>query len=123
MRILRRAFWLCPVWLVACNNLPTQTDRAALIATPTPESFAEVSAVLQQALGPREILLAPDALTQSSVLALEQGGGLNPAASGRNVELPERFELVRNGNRCILIHARTGDRWPLRQTDCVPVDP
>ena len=123
MHLPRQAIWFCPVWLVACNNLATQADRAALIASPTPESYAEVSAVLQEVLGPREILLAPDALTQSSILALEQGGGLNRAATGRSLEMPERFELVLSGDRCFLVQARTGDRWALEETECVPVEP
>jgi len=123
MRPAQKVIWFFPVCLVACNNLPTQADRAALIGRPTPESFAELSAVLQQALGPREIRLAPDVLTQSSVLALEQGGNLDRAATGRSLDMPERFELVLSGNRCVLVQARTGDRWVLEQTDCVPVEP
>jgi hypothetical protein len=102
--------------------LPTQSDRAALIATPTSASHAEVSAVLAVALGPREILLADDVLTRSSILTLEQGSGLNPAASGRNLEMPERFELVLNGNRCFLVRTSTGDRFALVDTDCVPAE-
>lgn len=107
-------------WLAGCNNLPTQVEQAALIARPTAESLAEISGVLEQALGPREILLSPDVLTRSSILALEQGGGLAGAATGRVLEMPERFELVISGERCFLVRSRTGQRWALEQTECIP---
>jgi hypothetical protein len=109
--------------LAACNNLPTRGDQPAVIARPTPESFEEVSAVLALALGPREILLAPDILTESSILALEQGGGAPRAATGRVVEMPERFELVLRGGSCYLVRVSTAERWVLRHTECTPRAP
>ena len=119
----RQTILFFSVWLTACNNLPTQTDRAALIARATPESNAELLAVLEQALGPREILLAPDALTQSSILTLEQGSGLDGPARGRVLGMPERFSLVLSGERCYLVQTETAERWLLEQTACVPAEP
>lgn len=119
----KRAIWLGAVWLAACNNLPTQTDRPALIEGPTAESRAELRGVLEAALGGREIRLAPDALTRSPILALEQGAGSPGPARGRLIELPERFELVLNGDRCYLVRTATGDRFGLEQTRCVPASP
>jgi len=109
--------------LAACNGPPTPTDTPALIASPTAASNAELLRVLEAALGPREIRIAPDALTESSILALEQGADLDAAARGRLVELPERFELVLNGGRCYLVRSSTRDRCALEQTDCVPAEP
>jgi hypothetical protein len=106
--------------LAACNNLPAETDRPARLASATPESRAELRAVLEQALGEREILLAEDALTRSSALTLEGRAG---ALTGRDLGLPERFDLVLNGGRCFLVHARTGRRFALERADCVAAEP
>jgi hypothetical protein len=122
IRNRRYAISLCAV-LGACSNLPIRADQAAIIAMPTQQSFAEVTGVLARALGPREILLAPDVLTQSSILALEQGSSAAPTASGRVLDMPERFELVLNGDRCFLVRLSTAERWELHQTDCVPAAP
>lgn len=132
-RLLPPAFALLAVAVLAaalagCDSLPDPVDRPALIANPTPESNAEIRAILEQALGPREIRIAPDALTASSILALEpsaDGSGTDPsgAARGRLLGLPERFELVRNGGRCYLIRSSTRDRFALEQTECAPAEP
>lgn len=108
---------------LGCNNFPTEADQPAVIAAPTPESFSEIAAVLEQALGRRDILLADDLLTTSSILSLEQGGGQRTAATGRILEMPERFELVLSGSACYLIQTRTGRRWQLEQTNCIPAPP
>lgn len=103
-----------------CNHAP---DRPAIIESPTAESTAEIRGVLTEALGPRDILLAPDALTGSSILTL----GSNIAqrdniAGGRELGTPERFDLLLSDGRCVLVHAATGRRYPLERTDCVPFE-
>lgn len=118
----QRLGWLGVLGASACHSLPTQVDQPALIREPTAASQAELRAVLHEALGDNEIRLAPDALTRSSILALEQGASAPPAARGRILELPERFELVLNGTRCYLIRSTTGQRYELEQTDCVPAE-
>lgn len=107
--------------VAACNGPPTPADTPALIARPTPESHAEILRVLEQALGPREIRIAPDVLTEVSILALEQGDPGSPAR-GRVLEMPERFELVLSSGRCYLIRSTTQDRFALEQTECVPAE-
>jgi hypothetical protein len=117
----RASSWLCAAALTACNSLPAQADRPALIASATPETRAELIAALEQALGEREIMLAPDALTRTSVLTLESGIG--GAARGRDLGMPERFDLVLSGERCFLVHARTDRRFELERSGCVPAEP
>lgn len=117
----KAVFGLLGLGLAGCNGPPTPTDAPALIVRPTPESRAEILRVLEQALGPREIRLAPDVLTESSILALEQGDPGSPAR-GRVLEMPERFELVLSGGRCYLIRSTTRDRFALAQTECVAAD-
>lgn len=120
--LLRRLIAAClfALGIAACNNLPPSVDSPALIAEPTPESLEEIREVIEQALGGRSIRLAPNVLTETSILALEQGAETNPAARGRVLDLPERFELVLSGERCFLKRTRTGDRTQLYRTNCVP---
>lgn len=128
IRPLPPAVALLTVALAGCDSLPASADRPALIARPTPESNAEIRGILEQALGPRELRIAPDAFTASSILALEPGADASSAdpggaARGRLLGLPERFELVRNGGRCYLIRSSTRDRFALEQTECVAAEP
>jgi hypothetical protein len=106
------------VLLAGCNHLP---DTPALIVRPSPESNAELRAVLQRALGPRDIRIAADALTESSILTLEPGVERDSPARGRLLEAPERFELVQSGKRCYLVRSSTEERFALEHTECVPV--
>ncbi len=102
-----------------CNHLG---DRPAVIAEPGPESSAELRAVLAEALGQREILIAPDALTRTSFVTLGSTvAQRDPIAGGRDLGVPERFDLVLSGDGCYLVHAATGRRYALERTRCVPL--
>ena len=64
---------------------------------------------------------APDVAIGRRVL-LQPGvscGGCAACLSGRDYERPERFQLVKRGSQCTLIHARTGARYDLKDVDCV----
>ena len=39
--------------------------------------------------------------------------------SGRELDKPEHFRLVKMGERCELVHERTGKRTTLASTTCV----
>ena len=108
--------------LSACNSLPTQSDQPALIEPATADSQAELERVIEQALGRSDIRISPDALTRSTILALEQGAGAPDAARGRVLDMPERFELVISDGRCVLIRSETGERFGLESTRCVPAE-
>jgi hypothetical protein len=40
---------------------------------------------------------------------------------GRDPDVGERLMLVREGEKCLLEYARTGERWPLTGAACIPV--
>lgn len=112
------------VLLSACHSMPARSDVPARIVNPTIDGTAELTAVLERALGPRDIRLAADALTQTSVLTIEGAMAQADAiAGGRRLDTPERFDLVRNDGVCYLVHAATGERYLLDQIECVPVAP
>ena len=103
-----------------------EKELPALISNPTPQSRAELRRVLSAALGGAPVTIADDALTHTSVLIIEravprdgQGRPLN-SLTGRTLERPVRFHLVKAGNRCMLVREGSGGRWELTETMCVP---
>jgi hypothetical protein len=84
----------------------------AVIVEPTPESRAALLQAVTDALGV-EPLLAEDALTRGSTLIIERRH-----LEGRERSLPEKFQLLKIGERCVIVHERTGQRSPLVQTKC-----
>ena len=105
-----------------CNMNSVHEERAALIVNPTDESRAELKRAVSDMLAGAEVLLAGDALTDSSVLVIERNRirGLNsPPLSGRDLGRPERFQLVTNGTECLLIREKDQSRHELLNTECV----
>ena len=105
-----------------CQTLAGDGDVAARLVEVSDASRASLQDAVNRALH-AEVLLAPDALTDGSVLMIER----NPpkrmdtlAATGRIMEQPFRFRLVKNGDHCILIDERDQARYPLENTTCVP---
>ena len=96
-------------------------DRPARIVDPSDRSRAELQQVVSGALNGADVLLADDALTESSVLIIERrktGSLDNPPLSGRDLGTPERFRLVTSGAACVLIHEKDSARYALRETEC-----
>jgi len=79
---------------------------------------------LQQALKTEigsDVTLADNALTDNSLLTLENRppqSMANPNPQGRIMEMPIQFQLVKNGNDCILIDQRDRSRQVLSNTSC-----
>lgn len=108
------------IMLTGCQTVNADYDQPARIANPDAESRAALQAAVNEALG-TEVLLADDALTDSSMLVIERwpaGTMENPVPEGRILDKPIQFQLVRNGADCILIRKFDGARYPLSSTDC-----
>ena len=130
--MLRSIAALCcaGVALAACKTtapVPYETSLQgnvpAVIVNPTPESRAELQRAVSEMLSGGDVMLADDALTQSSVLTIERrrAGSLdNPPLSGRDLGSPERFHLLLTGTGCVLVHESDEATVPLTETDCVP---
>ena len=103
--------------LSACAS--AQADVAAVIDKPTTESRAELARAVSGALNGAQVRLAHDALTRDSVLIIEKAHRL----TGREMDKPEHFRLVKSGKQCALVHERTGKRTMLASTSCQPVVP
>ena len=98
-------------------------DLPAIITDPDEDSRAALRATVSGLFLGQNVLIADDALTSSSVLAIEFGrrGSLEyKPLSGRVVTEPLRFRLVLNGGDCYLIDPRDESRHLLADTSCVP---
>ena len=121
MKILRSisvtALW---VMLSGCQTVDADNDRPARIVNADADSRAALQTVVNEALG-TEVMLADTALTDSSLLTIERwpaGTMDNPVPQGRILEKPIQFQLVRNGDDCVLVKKSDGSRFLLSDTDC-----
>ena len=110
------ALLACPL-LSTCVSGFAQPDVPALIDKPSKESRAEITQAVSRTLNGAPVTLADDALTRESRLIVEKAH-----ITGRDREKPEIFRLVKAGERCTLVHERTGQRTILPGTRCVPVN-
>ncbi len=108
--------------LSACRVPAASSEQPARIVEPTQQSRAELQQVVSRALGGIDVKLADDALTHSSVLIVEpaphrdtNGNRIN----GRQLGVPIRFELLKDGGACVLQLPNTSQRWTLAATNCV----
>ncbi len=107
--------------LSACASM-AQQDVPALIVEPSSESRVEILRIVHSALNASNVTIAADALTHESVLVIERKPARDASGrrlSGRDYEKPERFQLVKRGSHCALIHARTNTRYELKDVECV----
>ena len=108
----------------SCGTLPAGNDLPALIVSPTAQGRAELQQVVSSALNGSAVTVADDALTRDSTLIIERNQPRDAQGvplSGRELGRPEKFQLVKNGKDCVLIHEASGKRWTLKHTTCSPV--
>ena len=108
----------------SCGTLPAGNDLPALIVSPTAQGRAELQQVVSSALNGAAVTVADDALTRDSTLIIERNQPRDAQGvplSGRELGRPEKFQLVKNGKDCVLIHEASGKRWTLKHTTCSPV--
>jgi hypothetical protein len=107
--------------LSACAS--AQAYVPAVIDKPTKESRAELAQAVSSALHGAPVTLADDALTRDSLLIIEKAHPRDANGvplSGRDLDKPEHFRLVKMGKHCALVHERTGKRTTLASTTCLP---
>lgn len=115
---------ICVLALAACKHVAPDADQPAVIVNPSDASRAALQAVVNAALG-KDVLLADDALTDTSILIIERKipRSIEGApAKGLAMEDPVRFTLMTNGTDCVLVDERDGSRHLLDDTMCVAAD-
>jgi hypothetical protein len=98
-----------------------QDDTPAVIVGPSENVRAELVRVVGEALGFSDVLIAEDALTRESSLFIERRPARDATGqrlSGRDYDRPERFDLVKQGNKCLLVHVSTSRRFELEDVRC-----
>ena len=108
----------------SCGTLPAGSDLPAVIVAPTAQSRDELQQAVSNTLNGASVTLADDALTRDSTLIIERNQARDANGvplSGRELGRPEKFQLVKSGKDCILIHEASGKRWTLKHTTCSPV--
>ena len=108
------------VTFAACKNVAPDVDQAAVIVNPDAASRAALQESVNAALH-TDVTLAEDALTETSLLIIEQKVPQSiegSPAQGRNMEMPIQFRLVANGSECVLIDQRDMTRAVLADTVC-----
>jgi hypothetical protein len=109
--------------LAACATAPARPEVAAVVPNPTAESRAELARTVSRALHGAPVTLADDALTRDGTLVVERAPARDPEGrrlDGRAPGGPERFRLVMQGRRCVLVHEGSGRRAWLRSATCSP---
>jgi hypothetical protein len=112
-------------WSVAaaCATAPPAQEVPAVITSPTPESRVELLRVVSEALHGAPLTLADDALTRESTLIVERARARGPDGTplqGRETGRPERFRLLQDRSRCVLVHEGSGRRFALSNLTCGP---
>lgn len=106
----------CRTDAVAAEGVP------ALLRDPDAQTRADLQRVVSEALGGAEVLLSDDALTESSLLIIERRRHVDAAGRrvmGRDLSAPDRFLLIKQGERCLLEHQASGQRWPMVGAVCI----
>lgn len=124
MRLRQLARCTTAVILISgCQTMNAASDVPALIAAPDDASRAALRQTVSAIFGGQDVPLADNALTKSSLLLIERDprGSLDaPPATGRVMEEPIRFRLVKSGGECVLVDLRDESRHLLSDTTCVP---
>ncbi len=124
MGLTRKSWMVSGVLLVAgCQTLTAESDVPAVITDPTDASRTALHDALSEAFNDTEVTLADNALMQTSLLTIEIGARRtieNPPLTGRVLEKPMQFRLVKNGDDCVLIDLRNQSRHKLENTTCAP---
>jgi len=108
------------IGLAGCQTLVATDELPAWITNPDGASRAVLQAAVNEALN-TDVVLADDALTDSSILTIERNipGTLEgQPAQGRNMDMPIQFRLVVSGGDCVLIDQRDESRRILESTSC-----
>lgn len=124
MRLKQFARFAAAILLVSgCQTMNAAADVPALLSEPDEASRAALRDTISAIFGGQDVPLADDALTKSSLLLIERNprGSLDaPPATGRVLEEPIRFRLVKSGDECVLVDLRDESRHLLPDTTCVP---
>jgi hypothetical protein len=115
------ALW-AGVLLISCAGSHAHEPMPAVIVGADAASRADLQRIVNLALGRSGVLLADDALRNSSELIIEPARPRDDAGhllNGRDTRAPEHFRLLVDGPHCYLRRESTRRRFELMATHCV----
>ena len=109
------------VLLVGCESQPMNVEQDAHLKAGDVAAQSRVHDAIEQAMGV-SVTLGDDAFFAPGPVTLSHrvpaGAGGHPA-TGRVMERPEQWQLVRNGRACALKRLKTGEVLSLQGVECV----
>lgn len=106
----------CALTAAACATAANpKNDTPALITDTGPAIISRLESVISGALNGRKVLLADDSFTAKPYVIID------PKFTGdRSAKRGDKFRMVINGGRCLLVHETTGRRYGLDGMTCAP---
>lgn len=117
----KHAIFVACVTLSACQMTVAQVPKAAVLTNPGADVRLEISQAIIAMTGYSSVVLADQDLTQSSELVIErkhQRTANGELIQGRDLELPQRFQLVLQDGQCWLVQQKTTQRTLLKKAQC-----
>lgn len=119
-----RCLIVVQLFLAGCVSEPARgNSEPALLTELNPQVRAELESVISGALGDKPVALGDEVLTRQSLLIIERQPTnklQQPRVPGRDLQLPERFQLMTDGEQCWLLQLSSGAIWPLPSVSCRP---
>ena len=112
--------------LTACQMSSAQTIKPSVLMNTGAEVRQELKQAIVTLTGFSSVSLSESDLTQSSELMIErnhQRDGNGELIQGRDLEMPQRFQLMLQDGRCWLQHLGSGKRQLLKLAQCKPALP
>ncbi len=121
MKRMRHGLLPLALLLAGCQVRTAQVARPALLLAPDVDARQELRQAVMELSGFARVDLQDNDLTRSSTLVVErrqQHAGNGELIQGRDLELPQRFQLQIQDGQCWLLHLRSGQRKLLQRARC-----
>ena len=110
------------VFSLAACALQAQEKKPALLPAKSEQARAEIITLVSQSLGGKTIPIANDVFQQSSKLLIGKTAVTSPEGIKfvrADNEVAIAFELLKQGQHCILRRVSPSQEWTLTTTKCV----
>ncbi len=119
--VVKKTIFLSLLGLLSACSLQAHEQEAALLPEDNKQARAEIIALVSQSLGGQNIAIAEDVFQHSSRLLLGKKAVTSPEGvkiyrSDKSAALV--FELMKQGEHCLLRRTDTGQEWQLVTTRC-----
>ncbi len=124
MRPANLACLFTALLLSACQSFPEAFDKPASLTRITDAQRTQLVTLLTELSG-QQVTLTDKVFAGADRLVLERtrraGSDAGRLATGRNMDPPRIFRLVKNKGACLLLDDSSGSRHQLRGFHCQPV--